>query len=433
MNKIFLLLLFLNSFAYSQTWEKTFPDAEVGVCVNQTNDNGYIVLGSYYDSGLVTYLLKTDNSGNKEWSQSFFGSSTGWGNLMSLYPRSVHQTSDGGFIICCYSSGTGSQSGTTILIKTDLNGLIEWEQEFNNNPGNTSFNTTASYAQQTSDGGYIIVGYSNSSNNTFLIKTNSFGIEQWVQHYTNHIYPTFVEQTNDGGFIISGRDFTNDYFSLLKSDVNGIQQWQKNYNYGSNSITTSCQQTNDGGYVLTGYNGASNTNPYGDDLYLIKTDNNGNEQWANTFGLSQKKDQGFSVQQTNDGGYIITGLKDEDVNTEPKLYLLKTDNNGNEQWSKSFGQYNTIIMDTIGEGYSVRQTNDGGYIVAGETINALYLLKVDNNGNLTSVFNYTNINENVKLDYLLDFSGKIINRPVMIPFIEIYRSGKSKKKFILKQ
>lgn len=97
-----------------------------------------------------------------------------------------------------------------------------------------------------------------------------------------------------------------------------------------------------------------------DDVYLIKTDENGNEEWYKTFG-GTFLEWGFSVQQTYDGGYIIVGVTHSFGTEEGDVYLIKTDEKGNEEWNRTFGGLNRD------GGTSVQQISDGGYIIAGYT------------------------------------------------------------------
>ena len=194
-----------------------------------------------------------------------------------------------------------------------------------------------------------------------------------------------VQQTTDLGFIITGvelytedmppyEDYSDVY--LIKTDSSGIEQWSKRfgeeyYNDGGYSV----QQTTDGGYVITGY-----TESFGNgsaDVYLIKTDGNGTEQWSQTFG-GASSDYGMSVQQTIDGGYIISAETRSFGNLgSTDVYLIKTDVNGIEQWYQTFGGTDDDY------GTSVQQTTDGGYII---TVGAdsyppdIYLIKTDANG-----------------------------------------------------
>jgi len=136
-------------------------------------------------------------------------------------------------------------------------------------------------------------------------------------------------------------------------------EWNRTFGGGDDDWAYFVQQTNDGGYVLVGLTqsfGAGN-----DDVWLIKTDANGNEIWSKTFGGS-KGERGYCVRQTNDGGYIIAGYTMSFGAGGYDAWLIKTDANGNEIWNKTFGKERTDW------GYSIQQTSDGGYIIAGYTM-----------------------------------------------------------------
>ena len=173
-------------------------------------------------------------------------------------------------------------------------------------------------------------------------------------------YGYSVQQTSDGGYIMTGHteSFGNgDDVYLVKADANGVQQWSQTFGGWDYDDGYSVQQTSDGGFVIVGV-----TYSFGNgdgDVYLVKTDSNGIQQWYRTFG-GWDYDYGNSVQQTSDGGYIITGhtyLGD----TLGAVYLIKTNSNGVQQWYKSLGGVD------YDEGYCVQQTSDGGYIISGYT------------------------------------------------------------------
>jgi len=223
---------------------------------------------------------------------------------------------------------------------------------------------------QTDDGGYIITGstwsYGAGGGAVWLIKTDGFGNEEWNKIFggSDEDGGNSVSQTNDGGYIIIGYKSDPDIMDdisdvwLIKTDGSGNEEWNKTFGGSANDIGCSGNQTYDGGYIITG-----NTESYGgedDDVWLIKTDASGNEEWNKTFGWAGYDESGRSVQQTTDGGYIIAGS-----------WLIKTDGSGNEEWIKGCGGY----------GHSVSQTDDGGYIITGSTGGDIFLNKTDGFGN----------------------------------------------------
>ena len=345
---------------FSITFGGVFDDK--GYCVQQTTDGGYIITGytkSFGNGGEDIWLIKTDSNGNEEWNQTFGGSE---------YDRgySVQQTTDGGYIITGYTKSFGNGGEDIWLIKTDSNGNEEWNQTFGGSEYDRGYSV-----QQTTDGGYIITGYTGhySQRDAWLIKTDSQGNEVWNRTFewgecSEEGYS--VQQTDDGGYIITGQKGTRSFYALLcrsdlrlfKTDSQGNEDWNKTFGGSWYEKGNSVQQTDDGGYIITGE--TSSTENDGDDVLLIKTDSQGNEEWIRTFGGSGYE-KGNSVQQTDDGGYIITGHTGTSGNGEYDLWIIKTDSQGNEDWNKTFGGSGYDV------GYSVQQTDDGGYIVTGYT------------------------------------------------------------------
>jgi hypothetical protein len=259
--------------------------------------------------------------------------------------RYVQQTSDGGYII------TGETDGDVWLIKTDRNGNIEWDRNLG---GRSSY-----CVQQTTDGGYIIVG--KTGGDVWLIKTNITGDIEWDNHFggADKDFGYYVQQTKDGGYIIVGE--TKSYGAgmedvyLIKTDNSGNMLWNKTFGGAVDDIGYCVQQTSDDGYIITGFTYSFGWGDF-NDIWLIKTDNNGDELWNKTFQIRTDWDEGRYVQQTTDGGYIITGYTQQ-WGYYWEVFLLKTDNAGNKIWSTTPG-YGDI-------GYCVRQTTDGGYIITG--------------------------------------------------------------------
>ncbi len=183
--------------------------------------------------------------------------------------------------------------------------------------------------QQTTDGGYIIVGstesYGAGGSDVWLIKTDEKGNKEWDKTFGGNDLDVgySVQQTKDGGFIIVGS--THSYVWLIKTDKNGNKEWDKTFGGKEGSVGYSVQQTLDGGYVLIG-----ETILYGDgerDIYLIKTDKNGSVEWEKAYG-GKEDSYSYAVQQTPDSGYIIVGKTESYGAGKEDIWLIKTDKNG---------------------------------------------------------------------------------------------------------
>ncbi len=343
-------------------WEATYGGELIdwGDCIQQTTDGGYIISGTYFRNAWSLwysyfYLLKIDANGNEEWNQTY-----------GLYDsehvaKSIQQTSDGGYIVAGYQGVTYMYDA--IVQKTDDLGNIIWSATF----GDPNEYDAAHSVQQTSDGGYIITGFTNSYGaelgDALLIKLNATGSTQWIQTLggADNDAGYCVQQTSDGGYIIAGE--TSSYTDsgdvyLVKTDSSGNEQWHKTFGGNEWDGAYCVDQTTDGGYIISGYYGYED---WTNDVYLIKTDSLGNEEWTKYFGGTDL-DEGYCVQQTSDGGYFVTGYSADPVNYDPDVYLIKTDVTGNMQW-------NQIIDDNSTEdyGYYGIETTDGEYIIAGYT------------------------------------------------------------------
>lgn len=345
-------------------WAKTFggTNIDIGHDVKQTSDGGFIITGYTRSFGTMSgrnvWLIKTDALGNEEWNNAFGGNDDDEG-------YSVQQTTDGGYIVAGHTKSFGMGLKDVYLIKTDALGNMQWSRTFG------GVNDDEGYSvQQTTDGGFIIAGVTSSfsfgGRDVWLIKTDASGNETWRKNLggLSSDGAWSVEQTSDGGFIIGGWTFSHGpgflgNAWLLKTDAQGNEQWNKAFGGTGVDRAYSAKQTSDGGYILTGY-----TSSFGaglDDLLLIRTDAQGNEIWFKTFG-GTGRDYGNDVQQTFDGGFIVTGYTLSFGAGGDDVWLVKTDANGNEEWNKTFGGTSSDI------GYAVQQTTDGGFIITGHTL-----------------------------------------------------------------
>ena len=387
-------------------FSKTFGGSgqDYGRSVQQTSDGGYIITGntrSFGDSDV--WLIKTDSKGQEEWNQTVSGGS----NKETGY--SVQQTNDGGYIITGITDSNGDNITEVWLIKIDSQGQEEWNHTFG---GIGAYDDVGHSVQQTTDGGFVITGYTwevyGNGGDLWLIKTDSQGNEEWSSifggEYGDRGYSG--QPTTDGGYILTGKSYFN-YQSdgrwnngdvrLIKTDSQGNEEWNQTFSgskegtyidgYGTTryfeEYGSSVQQTSDDGYIITGMRNRFDDNDDNEDVLLIKTDNQGNEQWNQIFGGNQI-DFGTSVQQTIDGGFVITGYTESFGNGFSDVWLIKTDSQGREEWNRTYGGSGWDV------GRSVQQTTDGGYIIAGQTGSFgngntdVWLIKTDSEGNTVS-------------------------------------------------
>jgi len=349
-NKImrFLLpiVLFTSTISFSQApqiqWQKSFGGSaqDVSHSVQQTSDGGYIVSGfSQGNDGDITgnhgsldyWIIKLDGTGNLSWQKSFGGS-------FEEQANSIQETSDGGFIIAGFStSNDGDVSGNNgnadfWIVKIDSSGNILWQKSLGGAGGEIAYSI-----QQTSDGGYIAAGYSYS---------------------------------NDGD--VSGNHGGADYW-IVKLDGMGNLTWQKTLGGYYDDIATSIQQTTDGGYIVTGFSGSNDgditDSRGGFDYWVVKLNASGGIRWQKSLG-SSVVDHANAIEQTADGGYIVAGFtsgNDSDVTGNhgfSDYWVVKLSIIGVIEWQKSLGGSDDDVA------CSIQQTSDGQYIVAGRSKSA---------------------------------------------------------------
>jgi len=394
---LFILVLFISQTLFSQTQIQfqSFISGNVQrdpfsvpfyyggtLAGKQTTDGGYVVCaavtGTLTAGGNDVYLVKFDNSGNLSWTKTYGGTGDEYG-------RSVQQTADG-YIIAGYTDSFGAGGNDVFLVKTDVSGNLQWVKTY----GSTG-NDQGTCVQQTSDNGYIITGFTSSTNivasngySIYIIKTDAIGDTLWTRVYGssyNNSGGYSIHQTRDGGYIVAS--FNSDYQEtiynnddLLKIDPSGNMQWGYTYAFGYGS-PGSVEQTADGGYIL------SVSPQYVLNTYvpaaLFKTDSMGRCSWEQTYSWTQGDEFiRSSVQQTKDGGYILGTNVYEWFGNYDLTCLIKTDGFGN---IIKYNFYGVDSNNTDTDPWVVQQTSDGGYMAVGYLYSdkALYLLKTDSN------------------------------------------------------
>jgi prepilin-type N-terminal cleavage/methylation domain-containing protein len=363
----------------SSTWARTYGGGanDNGCSVQQTQDGGYIIVGSTDSFGAGSrdvYLIKTDINGVAQWSETL-------GGIKYDVAYSVRQTLDAsgnptGYILVGYTDSFEAVNYDVYLIKTYLNGAIEWSKRLNISGADYGVSVRQTFDFSGNPNGYVIAGWTSSGNPVgYVMKTDINGTQEWLYPSSSRTDFFSVQQTNDGGYIAAGMKAVPDwpgmdlYVLLSKITPVGAIQWSKPFGDGFYSyMAYSVQQTTDGGYITAGLS------THG--AYLIRTNSSGTKLWSNNFGGSSNS-VAMSVQQTQDGGYILVGY----TGGNGDVCLFKTDVSGAAQWSRTFGgSANDGAM-------SVQQTLDGGYIVAGHTNSFgaggsdVYLIKTDSQGN----------------------------------------------------
>ena len=339
-----------------------------------------LVVGLIYLLIISSVLAKNDTATSEDgWVKTFGGAGEDVGT-------SIQETSDGGYIITGSTTShkaniayswliKASRIGEIWLIKTDSEGNSLWERTFGGLGKDIGFSV-----KQTEDDGYIVVGATKphmiGDYDIWLIKTDSEGNHEWDRTFggRGNDWPNAIQETADGGYIITGgtesygaginnaflvKTPLNANLWLIKTDSEGNSVWDRTFGGSGFDEGASIQETEDGGYIVTGY--TTSYGAGGSDIWLVKTDPRGRELWDRTFG-GPGEDVGFSVLEAKDLGYIITGGTESYGNGSKDVWLIKTDSNGTEEWEKTFGG------PSFDEGLAVQETKDDGYVIAGYTM-----------------------------------------------------------------
>ena len=391
----FVLCLFtINLSAQSIESQENFtinPCEAVGFA-QPTSDGGFIFsIRNYSPSECYNYtIVKTTATGSTQWQQSYGGSGSGCETLTTII-----ETSDGGYLLGGHSTSSDGDVGGNYgsndywIVKTNSSGTLQWEQNYG---GSSQENLRDMIA--TNDGGYLLVGTSSSSDGNvggnnglsdyWIVKINAFGTLEWEQNYggTGSDACKSIVQTSDGGYILGGDSNSlngnassnngGDDYWIIKTNSFGTLQWEKNYGGSSTEIFTNIVETSDGGYVLGGSSRSSDGNVSSNfgsyDYWIVKTNSFGTLQWEKNYGTSGTETL-TSVEEMNDGGFLLVGNYDDEV--------IKTNSFGTSQWAKIYSYNNyyymlsatetsegsiLLIQDNGSCGVSITKINDGSVI-----------------------------------------------------------------------
>ncbi|HHT9158215.1 MAG TPA: hypothetical protein ACFYEA_11530 [Candidatus Tripitaka californicus] len=366
---VYCLLLLLADPAFSETmgWAATYggEDWDVAESVQQTREGGYIVAGSTKSFGAGkddVWVLKLRPDGTIDWQKAYGGEKD-----EVIY--SIQQTVDGGYVLAGWTESFGAGDSNVWVLKLRADGTVEWQKTYGE-----AKEEGASCIQQTSDGGYIVVGGTrsfgdNGRGQAWVLKLRVDGSVEWQKTYggASSDWARSIQQTNDGGYVVAGTTASFGVFLglskfwVLKLRADGTVEGQRAYGGESGESARSIQQTSDGGYIVTG--GTNSFGVGGSNIWVLKLSPDGMVEWQESYGTGNSS-EAYSIQQTSDGGYIVGGwMEEESTLVDLRFWVLKLGVDGIVEWQKTYKKGSNWLNQL----YSIQQTRDGGYIVAGET------------------------------------------------------------------
>ncbi len=361
-------------------WDQIYGGSDSDRCysVHQTADGNIYLKGvtwSYGAGDSDLFLVKTDESGNELWWQTYGGAGT------EFPAHQIYQNQDSSIIVGGYTQSFGVVPNDFYLVKTDLDGTELWAYTYGSDESETCYGVS-----QTNDGGYIMSGCTSTPNayyDVYLVKVNSMGIEEWNM---THGYPDKevcygVRQTSDSGYITAGftRSLgTYDDGYLLKTDSLGNVEWDQHYAGHSWDYFFTVLETLDGGYIAAGYSDAYPGGPA--QMWAVKTDAVGNQLWNKYYGESGE-DRCYSLQLSPDGGYFLGGGTDPTVSGEfYDMWLVKINSQGVLLWEETYGDNDAEMCNAL------LPTENGGFLMGGYNVPYgggdmdMYLVRLEDQG-----------------------------------------------------
>ncbi|MGD6852622.1 MAG: hypothetical protein ACQCN6_11235 [Candidatus Bathyarchaeia archaeon] len=325
---------------------------------------------------VVTQTPSSATGAETQWSKTYYGD----------VGRAI-QTSDGGYAIAGNNASVGffpAVERAPTLMKTDSSGNLMWNKTF---PATGHVGTAA--IVQTKDGGYVLSGTNIAAPITspvysgWLIKTDATGNVDWTKTFVLPLQTCYTIEDSRGDFVVTGYA-ENDHDSvdavLMKVNVHGDLVWTKTFGGNSSKLLAlNLVEADEGGYVVEGCVIEANYNQGG---WLLKTDWDGNVQWSEIYQTDENKNLPFnSMAKTSDGGYIVT------ASSFVQSWLVKIDSSGATQWIKTF-EINGMLR-------SVVEAPDGGYVAVGVQDRQACVVRTDSSGALLRTELFGEVSDNV--------------------------------------
>jgi hypothetical protein len=357
----FLCLTFISNGQI--TWEKLFSakNTDVFRSVKEVPAGGYVAAGYTSDSTVSdtdAYVVRMTNAGDTLWT---YRQNIGLSKKDLFYKVIV--TADGGFVMCGYTSSITGISDDILIVKLNSSGQMVWTKTLGG-----SGRDRAQEVIELSNGSFVVTGYTTSSPasyyDAFLYKINSSGDSLWYKLYATGSFlyddANCVRALSNGGFLMGGQSANGangfDQF-LIRTDDSGNVLWTKKFGTAGTDNIESIEVGNNCFYLSGGTSGAGMG---GDDGYVVKTDTLGNVIWSKTYGGSFPDDF-HTIQITGDGGLVMAGTTSSTGPLQPNMWLMRTNADGDSLWSNTYGG------DNHDHGYSAIQTSDGGFAIVGHT------------------------------------------------------------------
>lgn len=389
-------------------WIQTYGGEGADSIANfiKTSDSGYALIGKTtgtLEGDSDMWLIKTDSTGHLQWNKTF-------GNEKFDAGKSLLELNDEGYLLGGFSVSSTEPEEDMLIIKVDKTGKTQWNKTFGGIQREFLYDMIS-----LSDGSFLLVGetntYGSGSQDIWLVKINNSGDWLWDHTYglgsgTERGYS--IIQASGNSFVIVGMTSSQDHSDvwIIKIDENGSILWDKTYggneaDYGNKIISST-----DGGFVIAGSTAKNDFSDF--DMWLLKIDSFGDKEWSRTYG-NTLTETASSVIQTEDGGYAIVGSIEIDSYpmNEYQLILLKTDNNGMQEWNLTYGtKYSS-------EASSVIETEFSEFLIA---------------GSIMKEYNGYWREEGILLKTKIKNDGQLISFPIIPLFLALIVMNRKKKR-----